>query len=65
MKLLLVMILAPFLVISLAAVGLQVVACDLHVTAVNGMRDKKASAERQGWFYGYCNLIAASWRRFG
>jgi len=65
MKILLVIVLAPFLLIPLAAIGLQVVACDLHVTAVEGMRDKQASTGRQGWFYGYCNVMAASWRRFG
>jgi hypothetical protein len=64
MRILLIIVLAPFLLIPLAAIGLQVVACDLHVTAVDGMRDKKVSTERQGWFYGYCNLMAASLRRF-
>ena len=65
MKLVLVIVLAPFLLIPLAAIGLQVVACDLHVTAVDGMRNKKASTERQGWFYGYCNVMAAGLRWFG
>ena len=64
MRILLVIVLAPFFLIPLAAIGLQAVACDLHVTAVDGMRDKKASTERQGWFYGYCNLMAGL-RRFG
>ena len=62
MKILLVVVLAPLFLIPLAAIGLQAVACDLHVTAVDGMRDKKASTERRGWFYGYCNLMAASLR---
>jgi hypothetical protein len=65
MRILLVIILAPFVLIPLAAIGLQVVACDLHVTAVDGMRNRQASAERQGWFYGYCNLMAAGLRRLG
>lgn len=65
MKFVLVIVLAPFLLIPLAAIGLQVVACDLHVTAVDGMRNKKASTERQGWFYGYCNVMAAGLRWFG
>jgi hypothetical protein len=65
MRILLVIILAPFFLIPLAAIGLQVVACDLHVTAVDGMRDKQASTERQGWFYGYCSLMAANLRRLG
>jgi len=65
MRILLVIVLAPSFIISLAAIGLQVVACDLHVTAVDRMRDKKASTERQGWFYGYCNLMAARLRRLG
>jgi hypothetical protein len=65
MRILLVIILAPFVLIPLAAIGLQAVACDLHVTAVDGMRNRQASAERQGWFYGYCNLMAAGLRRLG
>ena len=65
MRILLVIILAPFLLIPLAAIGLQVIACDLHVTAVDGMRNRQTSAERQGWFYGYCNLMAAGLRRLG
>jgi hypothetical protein len=65
MRILLIIILAPFLLIPLAAIGLQVVACDLHVTAVDGIRDKQTSTERRDWFYGYCNLMAAGLRRLG
>jgi len=63
MRILLVIILAPFVLIPVAAIGLQVVACDLHVTAVDGMRNREASAERQGWFYDYCKLTAGGLRR--
>jgi hypothetical protein len=56
-------ILAPFLLIPLAAIGLQVMACDLHVAAIDGMRNKQTSAERQGWFYGYCNFMAVNLSR--
>ena len=63
MKILLVIVLAPFFLIPLAAIGLQVVACDLHVTAVEGMRDKQASTERQGPFYSYCTFMGAALRR--
>jgi hypothetical protein len=65
MRIVLVIILAPFILIPLAAIGLLVVACDLHVSAVDGMRDRHVSAERRGWFYGYCNLMAAGLRRLG
>ncbi len=65
MRILLIIILAPFVFIPLAAIVLQAVACDLHVTAVDGMRNRRASAERQGWFYGYCNLMTAGLRRLG
>jgi hypothetical protein len=65
MRFLLVIILAPFFIIPLAAISFQMVACDMHVTAVDGMRDKRATTERQGWFYGYCSLMAASIRRLG
>ena len=59
MRFLLVIIAAPFLIVPLAAISFQMAACDMHVTAVDGMRDKRASAERQGWFYSYCSL----WQR--
>ena len=62
---LLLVILAPLFVIPLAAIGLQVLTCELHVAAVDGMRDKQASADRQGWWYGYCNSMAAHLRRLG
>jgi hypothetical protein len=65
MRILLVIILAPLFLIPFAAIGLQVVACDLHVIAVDGIRDKQASIGRQGWLYGYCNLMAANLRRLG
>jgi hypothetical protein len=65
MKFLLVIILLPLLLIPLAAVGLNVLACDMHVTAMDGIRDKQASTQRQGWFYNYCNLMAGALRRTG
>ena len=59
MRVLLVIVLPPLLLIPLAAVGLHVAACEMHVTAVDGMLDKQASPEGKGWFYGYCNLMSA------
>jgi hypothetical protein len=63
MKFLLLVVLVPILLVPLAAVGIQVTLCEMHVTAVDGMRDKKASTERQGPFYSYCNFMAAALRR--
>ena len=65
MRFLLVIILLPLLLIPLAAIGLNVLACDMHVTGVDSMRNKQASAQRQGWFYNYCNLMAGALRRTG
>jgi len=65
MRFVLVVILIPLLLVPLAAIGLHVVACDMHVTAVDGMRDKQSSTERKGWFYGYCNLMAGILRPVG
>ena len=65
MRFLLVIFLLPLLLIPLAAVGLNVMACDMHVTAVDGMRNKQASAQRQSWFYNYCNLMAGALGRTG
>jgi hypothetical protein len=61
-KFLLFVILFPLLLIPLAAVGIHLMACDMHVSAVDGMRDKEASAERKGWFYDSCSIIAATMR---
>ena len=63
MKLLLFILLIPILLIPFAAVGIHVTLCEMHVTAVDGMRDKQASTERQGPFYSYCNFMASALRR--
>ena len=65
MKFLLVVILIPLLLIPLAAIGLHIVACYMHIVAVDGMRDKLASTNRKGWFYGYCILMAGIMRPVG
>jgi hypothetical protein len=65
MKILLVIILLPLLFIPVAAVGLHVLACDMHVAGVDNMRNKQASASRQGSFYDYCKLMAGALRGSG
>ena len=59
MRFLLLVLLIPLLLMPLAAVGIHVTLCEMHVTAVDGMRDKKASTERQG----RSTAIATLWRR--
>lgn len=39
-------------------------ACDLHVQAVDGLRDPVDRAREQGRFYKYCRIVAAPFRRW-
>ena len=57
MKILLMVLLIPLLLVPLAAAGVLVIACDMHVGAVDGMKDKAASVARRGMLYEFCNYM--------
>jgi hypothetical protein len=63
MKTLLIIWLTPLLLIPLAGIGLHRMLCEMHVAAVDGMRDKQASSDRQGWAYNYCKFMAVNLHR--
>jgi len=63
MKTLLAIVLIPLLLVPLAGIGLHGMLCEMHTTAVDGMRDKQASFDRRGWAYNYCNFVSVALHR--
>ena len=61
-EILLLFALFPLLLLSLGGIGISLIACEMHFAAVDGMRDKQASADRQRWFYSYCRFLATTLR---
>jgi hypothetical protein len=50
-------LLIPLLLVPLAVAGVLVMACDMHVGAIDGMKDKGVSVARRGMLYSFCNYM--------
>jgi hypothetical protein len=63
MRFLLLVVFLPLLLIPVAAVGLHLMACGMHITSADALFDRHGGTQRQGRFYSYCQFMAAPLRR--